>query len=476
MKSYILHLENFLKVEQAKIELKPGVIGLVGKNAQGKTSILTALADLLQGKNDFTKIRDGAERAVVKIDVVEDGELLSTVSRVQTKNGMKMEGKGLRPGQTAAGFLATMFDEIAVNPVKLATQDPVGYLKQHLNVQIEKTDFPEEIAAMVNELALFQGKEVVVKEQGFDLAEKLAQDVAATRLALGKTIQQEEAVVNDMKRALPSEQPALEYDEEQVRARLKELDGKFSGALEAQAKHEAASQEVGKVSNRIAGVKDSIESLKKEKQGLLDQISRIDAKIETFMQQFADLNTKELVQAQDNLKANPPADRAAIQKEIDAEKKKFQEIENIKAIQQGFKNLFRREATLKAFKDTFEKQDKVAKFFKYELPKRLIQKCKLPVEGIEFVDGAMHVNGRPLDKLSTAERAIVTTKLAMAIAKQKGHIAIALDGVEYLDDEHRAEFLKAAENSGMCVIYTRMAEGGPEYPHEKLVENGTIVQ
>ncbi len=105
----------------------------------------------------------------------------------------------------------------------------------------------------------------------------------------------------------------------------------------------------------------------------------------------------------------------------------------------------------------------------------MIQKCKLPVDGIEFVDGAMHVNGRPLDKLSTAERAIVTTKLAMAIAKQKGHIAIALDGVEYLDEEHRAEFLKAAEESGMCVIYTRMSQAGPEYAHEREVHDGKVL-
>lgn len=476
MKNYILHLENFLKVEKATVELKPGLIGLVGKNAQGKTSILTALSDLLQGKNDFTKIRDGAERAVVKIDVVENGELISTVSRVQTKNGMKMEGKGLRPGQTAAGFLATMFDEIAVNPVKLATQDPVGYLKQHLSVQIEKTDFPEDIAAMVNELALFQGKETVVKETGFDLAAKLAEDVAANRLLTNKKIQQEEAVVADMKRALPAEQPAQEFDKAEVEKRLTELKEQHAGARETNARAEAAEQELAKVSRKAEETRASIEALKVERQGLMDQIGRLDAKIETFMKQFADLQVKDLVEAQEKVKANPRVDTKALEDLGRAEQKKLEQIESIRLVQQGFKNLFQREATLKTLKDAFEKQDKVAKFFKYELPKRLIQKCKLPVEGIEFVDGAMHVGGRPLDKLSTAERAIVTTKLAMAIAKQKGHIAIALDGVEYLDDEHRAEFLKAAEESGMCIIYTRMAENGPEYPHEKLVENGTIVQ
>lgn len=474
MKNYILHLENFLKVEKATVELKPGLIGLVGKNAQGKTSILTALSDLLQGKNDFTKIKDGAERAVVKIDVVENGELLSTVSRVQTKTGMKMEGKGLRPGQTAAGFLATMFDEIAVNPVKLATQDPVGYLKQHLSVQIEKTDFPEDIAAMVNELALFGGKETAVKETGFDLAAKLAEDVAANRAVTSKKIQQEEAVAADMKKALPVEQPAQEFDKAEVEKRLASLKEQHAGARETNAKASAAEEELKRVVEKMEESKASIEALKKEKQGLLDQVSRLDAKIGTFHKQFADMQVKDLVEAQEKVKANPRADTQALILAADAEMTKLKNIEAIALVQQGFRNLFQREATVKALKDAFEKQDKVAKFFKYELPKRLIAKCKLPVEGIEFVDGAMHVSGRPLDKLSTAERAIVTTKLAMAIAKQKGHIAIALDGVEYLDDEHRTEFLKAAEASGMCVVYTRM--GSPEYPHEKLVENGTIVQ
>lgn len=473
MKQYFLSIENFLKIESARLDLKPGLIGLVGSNAQGKTSILTALSDLLQGKNDFTKIRDGAERAVVKIDVVEDGELLSTVSRVQTKGGMKMEGKGLRPGQTAAGFLATMFDEIAVNPVKLATQDPVGYLKQHLNVQIEKADFPEDIAGMVNELALFQGKEVVVKEQGFDLAAKLAEDVAASRLITSKKIQQEEAVVADMKRALPAEQPALQYDDAQLAAGLAQINEEISGVSAANARHDAAKEALAKVSNRMQESKNSIEALKKERQGLVDQISRIDAKIEEFLKQFVDIETKDAVEAKAKLEANPAVSADALKAKKEEIEKKIKENEAVRLVQQGFKNLFQREATVKALKDAFEKQDKVAKFFKYELPKRLIQKCKLPVDGIEFVDGAMHVSGRPLDKLSTAERAIVTTKLAMAIAKQKGHIAIALDGVEYLDDEHRAEFLKAAEASGMCVVYTRMGE--PEHPHEREVKDGKIL-
>ena len=84
----------------------------------------------------------------------------------------------------------------------------------------------------------------------------------------------------------------------------------------------------------------------------------------------------------------------------------------------------------------------------------------------------MFVAGHAIERLSTAEKALVTTKIAIALAKQKGHVAVCLDGVESLDEAHRKEFLQAAEQNDVCVLYTRY--GKPEYAHEKEVVAGRL--
>ncbi len=97
MKVFTLRIENLLKIKQATIPLK-GVIGLVGKNAQGKTSVLKAVQDLLSGKNDITKIHDGAERAEVSLTAIEDttGEELFKIS--QGRRTSRRSNAGGNPG------------------------------------------------------------------------------------------------------------------------------------------------------------------------------------------------------------------------------------------------------------------------------------------------------------------------------------------------------------------------------------------
>lgn len=474
-KSYVLHIENFLKVEKATIPLTPGVHGLVGKNAQGKTTFIHALHDLMSGKNDFTKIRDGAEKAMVRIDVMENGELVQTVQRTQTKETMKLEGKGMRPGQTAIGLLASLMDEVAINPVTLATTNPVEYLKQHLKVQIEKTDIPEEMQALVNETQIFGGEQTTVKGSGFQVCEILASDISARRLATGKQVEQETAMVNDIKKGLPAEQPGLPFNDQELTAEKVSLLEKIQGAAVANVNHANAQKLLDSLQQQIKDAEAGVKNLETERANLIAQTDRIAAKIEAMQKQVDVARKVNVAEAEANLAKFPRVDATELEGKVKDIDSKLEHVSVVKKIQQGFKGLFEREAKLKALVEAYRKQDLVAKFFRYELPKILIAKCKLPVEGIEFKDGIMMVGGRTLDKLSTAERALVTTKLAMAIAKQRNQIAICLDGVEYLDDEHRAEFLKAAEESGMCIIYTRLSTTGPAYPHEKEVVAGAIL-
>lgn len=473
-RSYVLHIENFLKVEKASINLDPGVIGLVGNNAQGKTTFIHALHDLMTGKNDFSKIRDGQEKATVRIDVMENGELVSTIARTQTKDKMKLEGSGLRPGQTPIGFLASLMDEVAVNPITLATSNPVAYLKQHLDVKIEPTDFTEEMTKLINEFSFFQGKEQAVKTKGgFELAELLAGDMEVNRKATGDNVKNTTAMIAEMKKQLPPEQPGLPHDEDQLKKEQDAILENIRTSVVKNANHGNAKRTRDRLVAELDGMEQGLKNLDTERANLMAQVAKVDGRIEQMKNTINVARETTLAQADQELKNNPLIDTAAEDAKARELTQKIEHVQMVKKVQQGFKALFEREALLKALQDTYAKQDRIVKFFRYELPKVLIAKCKLPVEGIEFRDGEMFVGGHHIERLSTAEKAVVTTKIAIAIAKQKGHVAVCLDGVESMDEAHRAEFLKAADESGMCILYTRF--GKPEYPHEKEVVGGKIL-
>ncbi len=204
----------------------------------------------------------------------------------------------------------------------------------------------------------------------------------------------------------------------------------------------------------------------------MTQVRDLQSKIELLKEREAreQLELQNAALAVDSFQVMDPAD---LEGKIKEQEQKLKEISMVKNVQEAFKVLFTRENKLKAHEIVYEKQDQAFKLFQYELPKRLIAKCKLPVEGIEFRDGELFVEGHSIARRSDAEKAVDTAKIAMAIAKSKGHIAVCLDGVENLDEMHRNEFFKAAEASGLCCIYTRLGEA--QYPHEKTIQNGNIL-
>jgi hypothetical protein len=462
---YVLSIENYLKIEKAEIPLEPGVVGLVGENAQGKTTIIGALQELLAGKNDFTKIRNGADRAVIRLDAMEDGEVVSSVQRVQTEGSSRLEAKGLRIGHTATTFLSSVLSEMAINPISLINNNPVEYLKKHLDVTIDPNDYPECAKELV--------KQVPEKVGGFNAAELVAKKLEEERLFTRKSLEAAEVVLRDFRSGMPAAKPnpppftveELQNEKESIAKKrtqvavlterktmaFKEYSSAFEQMKRVALELEQATIEEGKLKERLA----AIGALKESKSKSWQEMNEKQAQLKT-------LHDELLIPTTDELDA-----------EIRYVDQRQKELEHFNLLCQRFETLAKREEEIKRYAEKFDQLDRDVKFIKYEIPKTLLQRCDLGVEGIEIRDGFLFVGGFPIERLSTAERAVATVKIAIAIAKRKGQVAVCLDGVESLDESHRAEFLKAAQEAGVCVIYTRT--GKPDMPFEKEVKNGMIL-
>jgi len=494
-----LYISNFLNIEEATLDLSPGVTGIVGANDQGKTNFLEALNSILDGTHDLRKIRDGATRSEIRVEELIGGEVVGSVSRIQTERNNRLEKKGDLHGLTPAKYLETIIDRIVVNPIKLVSEDPVKYLKSHLPIQATPDDLPEN---MYHNDCPFD-----LNQNAFLECEKQTEFMEKVRVGTYREKRHAQEIVEELKKGLQKlpEKPA--FTEESLLNDAGDVKAKISNIE----RHNAERSELAK--KRVDKVKDidcyklALDAKQKQLIGLRNEYATIDEKVARTIRELeqkikdvhanAELEKKEL-EGRGNL-----VKEKIINIELDIKKKQCEVLdiekllENTKELSKSeldnqlliireklneltayrdlhgrYDQLREKEDILAELDNRYNKEDQLFKYFEFTLPKKLIDRCNLPVSGIEFRDQQLYVEGRHIDRLATSKRALAAVKLSIALAKAKGHKTIGFDGAEVLDDENRNEFIKAIKDSGIRVIYTRW--GRPEYPHEIEISNGKV--
>lgn len=565
-KWYRLRIENYLTIENAIIPLKPGPLGFVGKNAVGKTNILTALQDILSGKHDIRKIKDGADKSLIQLEIMKGDEMISCLTRRQTQSHSYLSAKGIPVDKSPSTLIADLLDRHVINPVRLLSENPVDYLKKHLPSKLDPEDIKDPLP---------EGIEVNDSSNGFEVASNCASFYEQIRRETGRQVREAKNIVDNMKTMLPSPpEVPLESKEEidKLESNLYIMKGKVEGfqkwkkdtlllVKEQEEEINKISKELEVASERKHKLEDQLKSLpnvvskalnmiEMDKQSelnlLQDMYHKKDESIERqiedlrnkFERDIAVLNEKKLsfgeqlnLRKEEILKrytkdsSEWEAKKASLEVDyrdsldeanqvgleilrrkrrcesnIEKYNKDIETLENNISSNYDFDKDFNTISTKKAqweevfkYRDLESKinekekllnelenkhkmEDDLFKYYNYDLVKKLIAKSSLPVEGVEFRDSELFVNGRHIDRLSTAERSLIAMQLSIALAESKGHIAICMDGIEYFDEEHRKAFLDAAEKSKVCVLYTRYSENTENLESCELpVENGTII-
>ena len=196
-KHYRMHIENFLTVETFDINLDAGVTGFVGKNGAGKTNILTAVESILNGKFDERLIQEGKDRAEIKLEELNESDrVTASVSRLMTRDGGNVLRGNLPPNTTPKKWLSELIDEIAINPIRLISEDPVKYLKKHTRTAVldeEKISF---------EMA---GGSYTFNDQNnsFDECEQASEQCAVVRVATYQNQRHVKEVITELRLNLP---------------------------------------------------------------------------------------------------------------------------------------------------------------------------------------------------------------------------------------------------------------------------------
>ena len=494
MKIARLKIKDFLGIKEA--EISPGKITvLAGKNRQGKSSILKAIEAAFKGCTPAA-IHQGTERAEIVVDL-ED----ILVTRVQTHKTHSVTVK------TKEGFIRTapqkfldgLLGNFAFNPLAFLLSEAKAR-KDYLLKAMDVTVTAEQIREAAGD-----GTHVPVPPSGPAL-EQYAEAHGwfyRQRTELNRTLKQKMSAAAETKKKLPEgyaynpnvlveidrwrdqEQTierriaALEEEQkaaeraEKTRVRIgTEQEGlaiSFAEKMQMATAITYSDADAKKAIDLIYELEEKLATAKKNKDHIVNERQRrmrleeeaaiLDGRMKKNLETLEELpspfDTKKLEAEQERLTETTV--RVVALKD---EQKRMAIFEEVDSLKEEVQNLEEESGRLSALTELFGK----------ELPAKALAEAKLPIEGLQIGEAGILVSGVPIDQLSASEQIAVTLSIARALSRELPLICI--DGVERLDEETFAEFVKQSGSDGFQYFVTRV---GAPHEGELEVREGKVV-
>lgn len=430
MKITKLTIHNFLKLKD--VEINPSQTNvIVGKNKQGKTSILKAIRTAFTGDADSSSIRIGEGKAeitleldelTVKRTLTEKGNYLD----ISNKEGMKMPA----PQKFLDGILGTFsFNPIEFFEKKMA--DRKKYLLNAIKLTITQ-----------DELAQYTGGEKLTGldyegTHALEIVEQARKFYYDKRTVANADVTKKEKSLQDLSTSIPEGFDPKTVSEEAI-SKLRDAIQKDE---QEKIKAENHANKIRALQNRETEIKTEIANLEEKLKVVQSDI------VEAIKVKFDVSDDTTIASAKETLS------KLESQREIAFVVKRADEVrgELSVAIQEA------------------QKLDEIVKKLTKEVPEDLIKKAKLPVDGLTISGDDILINGVSLDNLSSSEQLKFGLQVVRALnGKFK---VVCIDGIETLDKESFEAFLKEIEGDDFQYFVTRV-EG--DTPHSIVVENGEI--
>lgn len=392
-----LELENVKRIKAVKVEpTQNGLTVIGGRNGQGKTSVLDAIAWALGGDN-FKPSRPQNDQSVIPPHLKIELNNGIVVERKGKNSALKVtDTTGKKAGQT---LLDSFIEKLALNvPKFMASSD-----KEKANILLQI---------------------IGVGPQLMEL-ERQEKEAYQERLMSGR--------IADQKKKFAQEQ--IHYDD--VPDQLvspQELINQQQAILTQNGENARKRENVANFEYLVKVLTDEVASLEKrlnEKQNELNKALTNLTIAKTDAMDLVDQSTEEL---ENNL----------------------QEIEEINRKVRA--NLDKQKAEEDARQAELEWENKDAVLKKVRKDKLdLLKGANLPLEGLSIEDSALIYKGQKWDNMSSAEQLIVATSIVRKLNPECGMVLV--DKLEQMDTETLKEFGTWAEKEGLQIIGTRVSTG-----------------
>lgn len=404
MKINKLQIENVKRVKAVRIEPSANGLTLIGgKNRQGKTSVLDAIAWALGGN----KYRPS--------EAVNAGSVIPPYLKIVMDNGLVVERKGKNSD--------------------LKVTDPSG---KKAGQQL-LDEFVEELAINLPKFMEASGKEkantlLQIIGVGPQLAEleQREKELYQERLYVGRTA--------DQKEKFAAEQPYYpDAPDEPVSA---------ADLIRMQ-------QDILARNGENQRKRDRVKEITFEKHRIYDEIQRLEQQIADLKERSAERKAAYEKVAEDESIAM--RDAADLRDESTAElEDSINHIDSINRKVRANLDKAKAEDDAKVYRDQYTqltqdlektRQDKTA----------LLDNADLPLPDLSVKDGELIYRGQKWDNMSSAEQMIVSTSIVRKLNPKCGFVL--LDKLEAMDLDTLQEFGKWLEQEGLQAIATRVSTG-----------------
>ena len=406
-----LELENVKRIKAVSITpTTDGLTVIGGRNAQGKTSVLDAIAWALGG-NSFkpqNPTREGsATPAKLKIEL-SNGLI---VTRQGSSGTLKVvDPTGKKSGQT---LLNSFIEQLALNLPKFMNSTD----KEKAEVLLDLIGVKDQIKALDNQIETlsdqrrplktdYLGKRKVAADMPY-YADAPEEPVSATEL-----IERQQAILakNSQNQAirqkvvdLEAQMKLKEQQENDARERVKQIERDLV----------AANNQVSTIVNEKLQLSNSLNSTKDIAAKLVDEST------EDIEQKLRDIDA-----INERVRANQR--RADLEAEAETT-----------------------EETYKAISDQIEtvRKQRIA----------LLEGANMPLDDLDVQDGYLVYKGISWSDMSSAEQLRVATAIVRALKPDCGFVLV--DKLEQMDTQTLADFGSWAQSVGLQVIGTRVSTG-----------------
>lgn len=397
MKINRLEIENVKRIHAVMIEpSKDGLTIIGGKNRQGKSSVLDAIAWALGGnKYKPTQAANADSTIPPRLKIIMDNGLV--VERKGKNSDLKVtDPEGQKGGQQ---LLDSFVEELAINLPKFmeaSGKEKANTLLQIIGVGPQLAELDQKEKSLYQE-RLYVGRTADQKEK-FAAEQPYYPDAPEEPVSASELIREQQEI---LARNGQRQQWKREYDD--ILRQMSLADDKIKD-LEAQ----------------LRQWRESKKAL--EEKSIAAQKTPAELKIESTEELERSIDNIELI----NRKVRANLDKAKAEEDAKQYRDQYTELTN-------------------AIEDIRKQKTS------------LLDSADLPLPGLSVKDGELIYNGQQWDNMSSAEQMIVSTSIVRKLNPKCGFVL--LDKLEAMDLDTLKEFGAWLEQEGLQAIATRVSTG-----------------
>lgn len=400
-----LKAENVKKLTAVSITPKGNLVEITGRNGAGKTSVLDAIWWAVAGTGNVQAepIRKGQTKAHIRLDM---GEVIVTRSFTKREDGST--GSTIVV-ENADGARHTSPQKMLDGWLGKLTLDPLEFARMKPREQFDA------LKGLV---------------PGYDFEKMAALDKGDYDRRTDINRRAKEAATLAQAIEIPETVPETKVDERALVDELEEV-----------ANHNAAIEGRRQRREEVARATESLKGRAEIKRGkiveLRDEIEQLETEIGSLNEMVA-ANDQKLATAEP---LPEPKSAAEVRTRLEQAKTTNALVDTVAKRAAHLESAKRLEAEAKALTVSMEEREAAKK--------AAIAAAKLPVEGIEFGDGMILLNGNPFEQASDAER--LRTSIAIAMAGNPRLRVIRVRDGSLLDQDGLQLVAKMAEQHGYQV-------------------------